>query len=210
MPPQTASDGISRERFKGGSLNFTRLSLTTSPTKLPDMASLVASGLLQNAIKYCTKVVHKTGPAGQRVKYFGHCLTKTHQIWIWRHQQLLISIYWNSKNDWKCRIQRLWAEFIQNGLSKDQEIEHTYRVQSVTWTDSTQFYLNIHIGRIYNHTGMTSLALSVGCKMQLNKAIIGQKTYFAVTSFALSLWQVRFWLRRSPGGHSLKKLRIVI
>ena len=41
---------------------------TTGHINLPDMTSLVASSRLQNAVKYCTKVVRKTGPAGQRVK----------------------------------------------------------------------------------------------------------------------------------------------
>ena len=40
------------------------------------MMSLVASCRLQNAIKYWTKVMHKTGPAGQRIKKFGHRLTR--------------------------------------------------------------------------------------------------------------------------------------
>ena len=60
--------------------NFTRFSGTTGPTNLPDMTSLVASGRLQNAINYCTKVMRKTAPVGQRVKYFGDCLNQTHQI----------------------------------------------------------------------------------------------------------------------------------
>ena len=66
MQPQTASDGISRERFMRGSPNFTRLSGITGTTNLLDMTSLVTSGRLQNAIKHWTKVMRKTG--GQRVK----------------------------------------------------------------------------------------------------------------------------------------------
>ena len=77
MPPQTASGGISRERFKRGSPNSTWLSETTGHTNLPDMTSLVTSSRQQNAIKYCTQVMGKTGPAGQRAKYFGHRLTQT-------------------------------------------------------------------------------------------------------------------------------------
>ena len=75
MPPPTALGGISRERFKRGSPNSTHLSETIGNTKLPDshMASLAASGRLQSAIKYCTKV-DKTGPAGQRVEQFGRCM----------------------------------------------------------------------------------------------------------------------------------------
>ena len=38
------------------------------PTNLPDMPSLVASGRLQNVIKYSTKEVRKMGPAGRRVE----------------------------------------------------------------------------------------------------------------------------------------------
>ena len=36
--------------------------MTTGPTNLPDMTSLVACGRLQNAVKYCTQVMCKTGP----------------------------------------------------------------------------------------------------------------------------------------------------
>ena len=35
---------------------------------IPDMTSLAASGRLQNAIKYCTKVL-KTGSAGKQLNY---------------------------------------------------------------------------------------------------------------------------------------------
>ena len=70
MPPQMASVGISQERFKRGSPNFTRLLGTTGSINLPDMTSLVASGRLQNAIKYCTKVVER--PVGQRVQGHHH------------------------------------------------------------------------------------------------------------------------------------------
>ena len=63
MPPQTALGGISRERFKRGSRNLTRLSRTTAPINLPQMTSLAVFGRLKNAIKYCTKV-RKTGVAG--------------------------------------------------------------------------------------------------------------------------------------------------
>ena len=52
MPPQTASGGISREKFMLGSPNFTWLSGITWPTNLPDMTSLVTSSRQQNAIKY--------------------------------------------------------------------------------------------------------------------------------------------------------------
>ena len=68
MTPQAASGGISRERFKGGSPNLTRLSGGTGPINMPDMTSLVASGRLQNTIKYCIKVMCEMGPAGQRVE----------------------------------------------------------------------------------------------------------------------------------------------
>ena len=54
-------------RFKRGSQNFTRLSWTSGPTNLPYMTSLAVSSWLQNPTKCCSKV-HKTGPAGQRVK----------------------------------------------------------------------------------------------------------------------------------------------
>ena len=55
MPPPTASGGISRERFKRGSRNFTAFSGTIGPTSIPDMTSLALSGRLQNVFKYCTK-----------------------------------------------------------------------------------------------------------------------------------------------------------
>ena len=80
MPPQTASGGISWEWFKRGSPNFTQLSRITGATNLPDMTSLVASGRLQNTIKYWTKVMRKTGPVGKRVKQFDHCLTQIYQM----------------------------------------------------------------------------------------------------------------------------------
>ena len=59
--PLMASGGISRERFKQDSKNFTGISWTISPTNLQDMTSPAFSGWLENAIKYCTKV-RKTGP----------------------------------------------------------------------------------------------------------------------------------------------------
>ena len=68
MPLQTASGGISRQRFMRVSPNFTRLSWITGPTNLLDITSTVASGRLQNAINYWTKVMRKAGPVGQRVK----------------------------------------------------------------------------------------------------------------------------------------------
>ena len=55
-------------RLRGGSPNFTWLSWITGSTNMLDITSLVASGRLQNAIKYWTKVIRKTGPAGQIVK----------------------------------------------------------------------------------------------------------------------------------------------
>ena len=36
------------------------------PTNLLDMTSLVTSGRPQNATEYCTKMMRKTGPAGQK------------------------------------------------------------------------------------------------------------------------------------------------
>ena len=57
------SGRISEERFKRRSRKFTPLSGTDSLTNMPDMTSLATSGLLQNAIKYFTKV-RKTGATG--------------------------------------------------------------------------------------------------------------------------------------------------
>ena len=65
MPLHTASGGISRVRFKRGSQNFTELSKTTGTTNVPGATLLVTSGRLQNVIKYCTKLMRKTGLAGQ-------------------------------------------------------------------------------------------------------------------------------------------------
>ena len=48
MPLQTASGGISREKFKRGSPNFTQLSGITGPTHVLDSTTLVASGRLPN------------------------------------------------------------------------------------------------------------------------------------------------------------------
>ena len=68
----TASDGFrwnfSRKVKAMIDRHFTRLSMTSGPTNLPDTTSLVASGRLQNPIKYCTKVMRKTGTAGHIVK----------------------------------------------------------------------------------------------------------------------------------------------
>ena len=68
MLPKMASGIISPKRLSKRSQNFKRLSGTTGPTNLPDMASLVTSGRPQNAIKYGTNVMPTMGPAGQRVK----------------------------------------------------------------------------------------------------------------------------------------------
>ena len=67
IPPPTALGGISRERFKLGSLNFTHLSRTFGLIHALEMTSLAASGPLKNVIKCCT-IVPKTGPAGQKVE----------------------------------------------------------------------------------------------------------------------------------------------
>ena len=63
MPLPTASGRISGEQYKRGSGNFIRLSEIASLINLSDTMSLAASGRLQNAIKYCTKV-RKMGAAG--------------------------------------------------------------------------------------------------------------------------------------------------
>ena len=60
MPPQTASGGISRERFKLGSSNFAHLLRTRGPTKVPERASTAPSGRLHNAIKYYSEMVRDT------------------------------------------------------------------------------------------------------------------------------------------------------
>ena len=64
MPPPTASDGISRERFKRGPRNFTTLSGTIGLTNLLGRKSLATSSRLQNATIYRTNV-RKTGAAGK-------------------------------------------------------------------------------------------------------------------------------------------------
>ena len=58
MPPP---GGISRERFKLGTWNFTRSSRTSGPTNLKEMASPAPSGRLQNVINYYS-TVRKPGP----------------------------------------------------------------------------------------------------------------------------------------------------
>ena len=55
IQPSVASDGISRERFKRGSWDFTHLSGSITLTNMLDMTSWAASGQLQNATKYRTK-----------------------------------------------------------------------------------------------------------------------------------------------------------
>ena len=118
MPPPISSGQISQELFKRGSQNFTYLLGTNSFANLLDMTSIAASGRLQNAIKYSTKMRKKS--RRQSIKYFGHCFTQNHQIlqlhpripslqphWVWHHQLLLVGIYRSSKNERKCRLQRL-------------------------------------------------------------------------------------------------------
>ena len=63
MPPPGTLGQISREGFKQGSHNYTAISGKISLTN-PDMASLAASGQLQNAIEFCIKV-RKMHPAGK-------------------------------------------------------------------------------------------------------------------------------------------------
>ena len=57
IPPQTASGEVPRERFKRGSPNFTQMSVTTGPTNLSDMTSLVAF-LVTARYNY---ILHKSG-----------------------------------------------------------------------------------------------------------------------------------------------------
>ena len=64
MWPSTVSVGIYRDLFAPRPPKFTCLSGTVDLTDLPDMTSLAVSGRLQNATKYCTKLL-KTGAAGR-------------------------------------------------------------------------------------------------------------------------------------------------
>ena len=57
---------------------------TIGPINQPDMASLVASTTLQNAIKYRTKVVHKTGK-----NFSGAAFCLSHQLVPGGHLVLL-------------------------------------------------------------------------------------------------------------------------
>ena len=59
---------LSCEPFELESSNFTNTCVPTCTTSLLDMTSLIASGQLQNAIKYCTKVTRKTVLSVKRVK----------------------------------------------------------------------------------------------------------------------------------------------
>ena len=52
------------EQFDLESTNFIRTSIPTHSTAISDMTSIAASGQLQNAMKYCTKV-RKTGPVSK-------------------------------------------------------------------------------------------------------------------------------------------------
>ena len=66
MPHPIASDGIYAERFKQGSSDFTQLLETIGRIHALDMTLLAASGRLQNAIEYCTKV-RKNDSGRQRI-----------------------------------------------------------------------------------------------------------------------------------------------
>ena len=69
MPPHTTSGRISREMSLSKDHQISRSCPgQLAPINMPDMTSLVASGRLLNTIKYCTKVMRKWGPAGERVK----------------------------------------------------------------------------------------------------------------------------------------------
>ena len=59
---------VSREPFETKSPTFTPAFRPTWPTLLPDMTSLISSDRLQNAPKYCRKLMRKTCRVGQRVK----------------------------------------------------------------------------------------------------------------------------------------------
>ena len=63
IPHPMALAGMSPEQIKREVLQTHRGQ--SAPPNQPDMASLVASGQLQNAIKFYTKV-HKTGAAGRK------------------------------------------------------------------------------------------------------------------------------------------------
>ena len=56
-------------------MKFYALSATVNLTNLPDMTSLAASGRLQNAIKYCTKVPY-TGATGKESNYLANVRPK--------------------------------------------------------------------------------------------------------------------------------------
>ena len=79
MLPVTTTGGISRERLKRGSGNFTHISGANILTNVLVMTSLAASNRLQNTIKCGTKD-RKTGPVGQRVEELGNCLTQNQHI----------------------------------------------------------------------------------------------------------------------------------
>ena len=59
MLPQTALGGISREKFSEDHRISHGYQEQLAPTNLPDLTSLVASGRLQDVIKYYTKVMRK-------------------------------------------------------------------------------------------------------------------------------------------------------
>ena len=85
----------------------------SAPQSLPDMTSLAASGRLQNAIKYCTKVRKCVQPAKGRIiqstfnvespnftgapHRVGHPRRHNLQPTGWRYQLLPIGIYRSSK-----------------------------------------------------------------------------------------------------------------
>ena len=70
--------------------------------------------------------------------------------WIWRHYQLPIGSFHEKKKT----LRRFQVELVDNSLSQDHEILHTYLEQSATQRC-----------RILRHW-----LLPVGCKMQLNTA----------------------------------------
>ena len=69
MPHPTALGRISPEGVKRGSRNFMHLSGTASHRNQPDMPSLDSSSRIQNAIKYCTKML-KMGTTRKELNHF--------------------------------------------------------------------------------------------------------------------------------------------
>ena len=135
-----------REWFDLDSPNFTRTLILVGPTTTLDMTSLAASGRLQNAIRYCTKV-SRTGAAANKSNKLVTVSPRITQFYTGIHANLVysptgydVTSYFQSAfiEVWKKMVEnattQLWVEFLESGISECREILHICRGQPALQT----------------------------------------------------------------------------